>query len=217
MLCKAVLSLNQRVVGQTHLSTWKGFPLASAMLPSFFMTEACLQGWIEAAGTPEWGKGSTVIVFLACSSLTSSRICCSNLDMSAILRCEYWRVESFGWSACLNPALYGNKSLSSPCSHQIRYGSWQKQCQICTGAYLAGLQGLPVLIIPNQPKSWHLVVLVIGDHQVIGARGNNVIIVRPSACTRSWYSSLQVAGWPLCAHRCFDCRDRAAGSMCKVS
>ena len=53
MLCKAVLPVNQRIAGLTYLSTWKGLPLASAMLPSFFMTEACLQGWIEAAGTPE--------------------------------------------------------------------------------------------------------------------------------------------------------------------
>ena len=53
MLREAVLPVNQRTVGPPYLSTSKGLPLASAMLPSFFMTEACLQGWIEAAGTPE--------------------------------------------------------------------------------------------------------------------------------------------------------------------
>ena len=58
-----------------HLSTLNSFPPASAMDPSFFITDACLQGWMEAATTEECGNGSTVIVFLACSSLTSSRIC----------------------------------------------------------------------------------------------------------------------------------------------
>ena len=58
-----------------HLSTLRGLPLASAMPMSFFMTPACLQGWMEAEGTPLFGKGSTVIVLRACSSLTSSSIC----------------------------------------------------------------------------------------------------------------------------------------------
>ena len=61
--------------GRQHLSTLRGLPLASAKPISFFMTPACLQGWMEADGTPVFGKGSTVMVFRACSSLTSSRIC----------------------------------------------------------------------------------------------------------------------------------------------
>lgn len=60
--------------GKTHFSTLNSLPPCSAIWPSFFTTEACLQGCIEAATTEEWGKGSTVIVFLACSSLTSSMI-----------------------------------------------------------------------------------------------------------------------------------------------
>ena len=84
-------------------------------------------------------------------------------------------------------------SLRSP---HTRYSGWHKQSHIYTGAYLAGLQGLPVLIISNQPKPRYLVVLVIGNHQVIGAGGNDVIVVPPSACARSRYSSLQMQSWP---------------------
>ncbi len=58
-----------------HLSTFMGLPLDSARPMSLRMTPACLQGWMEAEGTPVFGKGSTVMVLRACSSLTSSRIC----------------------------------------------------------------------------------------------------------------------------------------------
>ena len=58
-----------------HLSTWKGLPPDSASAPSFCMTAACLHGWMDAARTAVCGKGSTVIVLRACSSLTSCSIC----------------------------------------------------------------------------------------------------------------------------------------------
>lgn len=47
--------------------------------------------------------------------------------------------------------------------------------------YLTRLQRLPVLIIAHQPKPWDLVVLVVCDHQVIGACGHDVIVVNPCA------------------------------------
>lgn len=53
---------------------WNSSPLASIMSPSFFMTSACLQGWMATAMVPWWGKLSTVAVFFACSALTSSKI-----------------------------------------------------------------------------------------------------------------------------------------------
>lgn len=76
-------SVTNRPIGQhlgqsrgSHRSMVISFPSTSRRPISVFMVVACLQGCIEAAvRSLRCGKGSIVIVFLACSSLTSSRTC----------------------------------------------------------------------------------------------------------------------------------------------
>ena len=123
---------------ETHLSTLNSFPPASAIAPSFFMTAACLQGWIEAETTEVCGKGSTVIVFLACSSLTSSKIC--NRKQAQLP----------------NACCHEHSTLPSP----------EKRAQV-PDLDLLWFERLPGFIVPNQPESRHLVVFIVGYHEVI--------------------------------------------------
>lgn len=117
---------------------------------------------MEAACTPVFGNGSTVMVFRACSSLTSSSICAYTRQVTLKSSHPEWQTEPFTSSV---PNSHVTQSL-------VRTGFKQS----VEAMYLVGLQRLPILIISHQPEAGDLIELVVSNQKIVGACVHDVIL-----------------------------------------